>query len=315
MDPFPLLYLGCLGALIGAVELARAGLPPDEPAPPPPQRVERVAVAVPPKPDGARVPEGDGPGAWTEARCRALDGELRDVCYHQLARARAPTDLRGALLACDALTEPLLGAECRSDVAELHAPTDRDAALALCPTIPQKKWRDQCVFGVALALSTLDSPAAFRLCDGAGQWRDFCRHDVNGEIAQVNDALAMAHCAAEEGDLLTRKTCWHGIGKYVARADVDRAFRLCAQVPPGPDNLYRENCYHGLGWGAAETAGRDFVSRCPEAGPAAPSCRLGVAYNLQRFDKAGALELCEAVGRDDLTAQCRQFVTEGRVRR
>ena len=44
-------------------------------------------------------------------------------------------------------------------------------------------------FGIALAYSTVDSPWAFRRCDDAGQWRDFCRHDVNGEIAVVNVEL------------------------------------------------------------------------------------------------------------------------------
>ena len=106
------------------------------------------------------------------------------------------------------------------------------------------KWRDQCVFGIALTYSVTDSPWAFRLCDQAGQWRDFCRHDVNGEIAVVNPTLALEHCQAEEGDLLTRKTCWHGIGKYIARVDIDKAFAACEQVPSGPH--HRENCIHGL---------------------------------------------------------------------
>ncbi len=313
--PFPLLYLLCLGLSLGAVEALRAGWTPDEPAPPP-QKVERVGIAVPPKPQGVHedAAPGDGDAAWTEQRCRQLDGELRDVCLHQVARRRARTDLEGALGACRDLADPALSDECFADVAELHAPTDRDASLAVCPTIARPKWRDQCVFGISLALSTIDSRFAFQLCDEAGQWRDFCRHDVNGEIAQVDDALAWEHCAADEGDLLTRKTCWHGIGKYVARVDVDRAFALCARVPPGENDLYIENCYHGLGWGASEKAGRDFVPSCRRAGEKAPSCRLGVAYNLRRFDPAGALALCEAVGRADLEAQCVEFVTQGRVR-
>ncbi len=309
-----MLYLVCLGVSLGTVEGLRAQwVPPD---PQPPQKVEQVVIAVPPKPQGVRedAGKGDDDGAWTEQRCRQLDGELRDVCLHQVARRRARTDLEGARGACADLSDPALRDECSADVAELHAPTDRDASLAVCPTIELEKWRDQCVFGISLALSTLDSPFAFRLCDDAGQWRDFCRHDVNGEIAQVNDALAWAHCAADEGDVLTRKTCWHGIGKYVARVDVDRAFALCERVPAGPDDLYQENCYHGLGWGASETAGQDFVPECARAGAKAPSCRLGVAYNLRRFDPAAALELCEAVGRPDLNAQCIEFVTRGKLR-
>ena len=163
----------------------------------------------------------------------------------QLARQSAMRDLVGGQEACLQIEKKDTMWECLSDIAEVYAPFDREASLSLCPTIKKKKWRDQCVFGIALALSTIDSPWAFRTCDRAGTWRDFCRHDVNGEIAVVNVDLALSHCHEEEGDILRRKTCWHGIGKYIARVDVDRAFDACAQVPLGPDNLYRENCIHG----------------------------------------------------------------------
>ena len=90
------------------------------------------------------------------------------------------------------------------------------------------------------------SLGASKLCSESGQWRDFCRHDVNGEIAVVNPELALEHCAAEEGDLLMRKSCWHGIGKYIARVDVQKTYAACDQVPPGPEQLYRGNAFMGL---------------------------------------------------------------------
>lgn len=306
---FPAIYaatnLVCF-AVVGV--LLQTWEPPEETLPLVETAESRI-IAVPPKPEGAAEPgEGDGAGAWTEQRCRQLDGELRDVCFHQLARGRAPTDLIGALEACDILGDAAMRAECQSDVAELHSPTDRVAALSVCPTIETKKWRDQCVFGIALALSGIEPREAFRLCDDAGQWRDFCRHDVNGEIAQVNDPLAFEHCAAEEGDILTRKTCWHGMGKYIARVDVARAWTVCGQVPLGPDNLYRENCVHGLAWGAAESAGRDFLSQCRTLPEQLDSCRLGVAYFESRLDTASALAICEEVERTDLQGKCVQHV-------
>jgi hypothetical protein len=309
---FPSIYTGtnvvCFAAVWGLLQVWEP--PPDLPLPTLDATSTR-AIAVPPKPEGAVEPgEGDGAGSWTEQRCRQLDGELRDVCFHQLARGRAPTDLAGALDACDVLTDDGMKAECQSDVAELHAPTDRDVALAVCPTIATKKWRDQCVFGIALALSGPDPRYAFGLCDDAGQWYDFCRHDVVGEIAQVDDALAFELCAAEQGDLLTRKTCWHGMAKYIARIDVPRAWRVCGEVPLGPDRLYRENCVHGLAWGAAETAGRDFLSQCGTLPEQRDSCRLGVAYFQVRLDPAGALEICEEVERDDLKEKCQTFVRQ-----
>ncbi|MBM76144.1 MAG: hypothetical protein CMK59_12145, partial [Proteobacteria bacterium] len=175
------------------------------------------------------------------------------------------------------------------------------------------KWRDQCVFGIALSLSTIDSRWAFRTCDKAGQWRDFCRHDVNGEIAVVDLELSLEHCHAEEGDILRRKTCWHGIGKYLARVDHDRAFNACERVPKGPQDLYVENCYHGLGWGASESIGLEFASKCDRSGAYKDSCLLGIAYNLRRFDVDQAISLCSDVKRPDLNQQCRAFVLNGRL--
>ena len=138
--------------------------------------------------------------------------------------------------------------------------------------------------------------------------RDFCRHDVIGEIAVINTADALDKCAAEEGDLLTRKTCWHGIGKYLARVDVDRAYQACDQVPAGPDNLYVENCIHGLGWGASETLEESFIPDCDRAGAQKDSCLLGIAYNLRRIDKGRGLDVCALVQRSDLKAKCERFV-------
>lgn len=311
---FLALYAACLGLCLGGVELLRARWVP-APPPPPPAIDAAVAIAVPPKPEGARPVQGQGDEAprYTEAGCRARDGQLRDICFHQLAIQRARTDLEGGLAACDLVEAPETRMECQSDVAEGYARADRDAALAVCPRIDSKKWRDQCVFGIALAWSTTDSEWAFRLCDRAGQWRDFCRHDVNGEIAQVDVDLALQHCAAEEGDLLRRKSCWHGIGKYLARVDVDAAFAACARVPPGPDDIYVENCFHGLGWGASESAGVAFLPTCARAGDKADSCRLGVAYNQVRFNPQRALEICADVQRDDLRDQCLRFVRNGRL--
>lgn len=277
-------------------------------------KVQRV-ISVPPKPKGVQeVATGDGDEViYTEEGCLKQPEQFQDICFHQLARQKALTDLVGASEMCQRVQTEEMVWECLADVAELYSPVDRDAALALCPSIDRKKWRDQCVFGIALAYSTVDSPWAFRRCDDAGQWRDFCRHDVNGEIAVVNVELALANCAKEEGDLLTRKTCWHGIGKYLARVDVDAAFGACAQVPSGPNNLYRENCIHGLGWGASETAEEGFIPTCRRAGDERDSCLLGIAYNLRRFDIDRGLKICAQVQRGDLKEQCNRFVSGGRL--
>ncbi len=307
--PFAALYLACLSVCLGGMEAIKRFVPAAV-AEVPAQPVERVTIAVPPRPEGVRTVQGEGGDRMSESKCRTYSGQFRDVCYHHLARQKAPTDLVGAAAACGSIEARRGYQECLADIAELHAPTDRAAALAVCPTISRKKWRDQCVFGIALAVVPEDPEGAFALCDRAGMWRDFCRHDVNGEIAVVDPGFALAHCAKEQGNLLTRKSCWHGIGKYIARVDVGRALTTCQQVPAG---LYRENCVHGLGWGAAENGGLGFAQQCDRAGPEADSCRLGVAYNHTRFDPVAAVEICRSVRRPDLRQQCQDFVRTGRI--
>ena len=311
---FSFLYAACLALCLGAVELLQYSWP----EPPPelePQTVEHI-IAIPPRPEGVRQVKGAGDEGYryTEPGCLEHDGQYRDICFHQLARQRATTDLPGGLSACEHVEERDSRLECMADVAELYAPTDKSASLQVCPTIPRKKWRDQCVFGIALAMSTIESRWAFETCDGAGKWRDFCRHDVNGEIAVVNVGLALEHCEAEQGDLLTRKSCWHGIGKYISRVDPGAAFSACERVPKGPDDLYVENCYHGVGWGASESAGAAFAADCERAGEKKDSCLLGIAYNLRRFDIDAGLAICDTVRRSDLKEQCEKFVNAGTIR-
>ena len=311
---FWLLYGLWFGLGVGFVELAKLQWAATDIEPEP---QEQRIIAVPPKPKGAKQSETEGDGEafqYSEALCQSQPPNFIDICYHQLARQRAEHDLSGGLSSCEQIGKVDSRWECMADVAELYSSTDRDAALAVCPSIGRKKWRDQCVFGIALTYSITDSRWAFKLCSESGQWRDFCRHDVNGEIAVVNPELALEHCAAEEGDLLMRKSCWHGIGKYIARVDVQKAYAACDQVPPGPSNLYRENCIHGLGWGASESRGRDFIAGCEQSGAERDSCLLGIAYNLRRVDVDQGLQVCELVQRADLSKQCYTFVRDGVLR-
>lgn len=316
---FSILYFCCLAFCLGSIEALKHtwAQVSDETTQDLPASESR-AIAVPPKPksdENIDKNSGDGEGkvaVYTEEGCRKMRDEYKDICFQALARQLGKTDLTGGVAACELIQMVDKKWECLSDVAEAYSTFDRDAALQVCPTIKRKKWHDQCFFGIALAYSTTDSRWAFRACDMSGQWRDYCRHDVNGEIAVVNLDLALAHCAAEEGDLLTRKTCWHGIGKYIARVDVSRAFEACQKVPLGPQNLYRENCVHGLGWGASEKkeVGASFVAQCDRAGEQKDSCLLGVAYNLKRFNLDTALSICDQVARTDLASQCVAFVNK-----
>ncbi len=304
---FLLLYLVCLGLCVSAVQGARAAaaaLPDASEA----VLEQQVAVAIPPKPEteldrGRGDPSAEGTH-YDEASCNRYEGDFRDVCYHALARQRAPRDLQGALLACDVVQRKRLRMECQADAAELHVATDLAAARAVCPGIPARKWRDQCFFGIAMALVNIDPHQALAGCDDAGIWRDFCRHDVLGEVSVFDLDMVLEVCHREEGDLLTRKTCWHGIGKYIGRVDLPRAFAACERVPTGPSGVYRENCIHGAGWAAGERFADAGLAHCSRAGSFEDSCRLGVAFQIERSQPQIAADICRSVERGDLRDHC-----------
>ncbi|MBN1335746.1 MAG: hypothetical protein JXB39_07275 [Deltaproteobacteria bacterium] len=308
---FYLLWLAvCVAGVEGARRLSWAPTSVPEASVP----AERVTLAVPPKPEVESVApraQAQGTGGsvlYDEATCRRYKGDFRDVCFQALARQRAVRDLEGGLLACEEVGRRRLRLECMADVAEYHASTDLEAALAVCPAIEARKWRDQCVFGIAMALVPLDTALALATCDDAGMWRDFCRHDVLGETSVRDLDRVLEICGREEGDLLTRKTCWHGIGKYIGRVDLDRAFEACRRVPPGPGILYRENCFHGAGWAAGERWGVGGAIRCSEAGPQVDSCRVGVAFELKATSPSEAVDVCRTVVRSDLRNHCLDWI-------
>ncbi len=302
-------YAVCLALSLGAVQGLLLAVPPAEAA----VALDLATdfVAVPPKPRGADPPErGEGEGAtYTEEACRALTGDFRDACFHFLALQRVARDLEGARQACAEIAGGSLRWECEADLGELHARNDRAEAEALCGGIPPKKWRDQCVFGIAMQWSTDDPAFARGACDRAGMWRDFCRHDVNGEVAQVDPQAALAWCNTQlgQGSLLQRKTCFHGLGKYVGRVDPPGALSLCREVSD-VEPLYRENCFHGIGWAVAESDSEAALRLCVREGGAwSDSCMLGVSAHAKRLDAARALALCADVERSDLRKRCEDF--------
>ncbi len=303
------LYALCLVGCLGTVEGLRRAAPPSGATVE--LDLDQDFIAVPPKPHGARPAEpGEGTAArYTEASCRELEGDFRDACFHFLALQRAERDLLGAQQACAAISASGPRWECEADLGELHSKVDRPTAEALCTEIPPKKWRDQCHFGIAMAWSRQDPGYARDRCESAGMWRDFCRHDVNGEIAQVDPEGALAWCVTQStrGTPLQRKTCFHGLGKYLGRTDPGRALGICQQVPE-TDPLYRENCFHGLGWAVAETDEDQALALCAgRAGSWRDSCRLGVSSHAKRLDAARALEICAGVERADLRRRCEDF--------
>lgn len=303
--PFAGLYLLCLVVLLTLRFGLAAGLPaPDAPAVAP--TAAESVMAVPPKPGGVAAGngEGEGEGVLTRAHCLTMPDQVRDVCFQSLARQLAAGDPDGALAVCDEIGDEELRLECHADVAEVLGPTELAAAEAICDRIDRVKWRGQCHFGIGLARAHEDPPSALGQCEKAETFRDFCRHDVVGTVSEVNLDAAVAFCAREEGDTLTRKTCWHGIGKYLARRDFDEAVAACGRST----EQWRSNCFHGLGWGAAERDPDATLAACARLPEFADSCRQGVAYELKRADPQRAITLCSSLQTEAIRTRCLDFV-------
>ncbi len=303
--PFLALYFACLGFCLAGIEGLRRVEPLD--SEPPPQRIAEV-TAVPPKPEGApSSPKGeDGGEPVTREGCLQLSSDYRDACFSALAWQLAERDPDGALAACEEVEDPEGRWECHSDVAEMHALQNATVSEGICRAIPRKRWHDQCWFGMALAHAKVSFEPARAYCEQAGMWRDFCRHDVNGEIAQVDAAAALAWCDLEQGTSLQRKTCYHGLGKYLGRTDPSLAAEICDSVPTH-EPLYRQNCHHGLGWALAESEEEAALRFCGAQSSHPDSCRMGVSSHAKRLDPARAWEICEGVEDRSLRDRCASF--------
>ncbi len=308
---FSVLVALCLAVLFGA-RFALARLVEEVAAATQPEMSAEPGMALPPKPSGMEAlpeqlgaGEGDGLGLLTREGCLARSESLLDVCFHALARQGAARDPQGSLAICAEVKDAELGLECRSDVAEATAPVDREIAETICKGIDSLKWRGQCHFGIGLAMAEIDPPYALGRCEQAEVFRDFCRHDVVGEVALVDLEPAVAFCAQEQGDILTRKTCWHGIGKYIARRDANEAALACMRSTPE----WIGNCYHGLGWGAAERDPDATLAFCERQGQYRDNCQQGVAHQLKRADPTRAVSLCENISNAAIRARCLTFVT------
>ena len=272
------------------------------------------AMAIPPKPAGLKAPaaeggDGEGDERLTFEACTAMATGVRDVCWQALARQQSAVDPQGALGVCDQVVEPELKLECVDDVAEATTLADRAGAERICTGVVDRKWRGQCWFGVGLAWAETDSDYALGRCEHAEAFERFCRHDVVGEVSLVDVDAGVAFCTRGEAehadDDLTRKTCWHGIAKYLARRDVGEAAAACERATAS----WRGTCYHGLGWGGSERDPDGTLAACAGFGPWADYCRQGVAHEQKRVDPTRALALCEAIGTTTVRARCLEFVT------
>lgn len=308
---FPAYYAVSLVLLLGTVQVAQAYHRAAPAVHATPSGPAAAVMEPPPKPGVEPSTSGHGGGApgeqpvFTLERCQRLEGDVADACYGEVARNKAAKDPDAGLSACSHILDAELRLKCVADVAEDHAVIEVAWSRATCETIPSKKWRDQCVFGISNAFALVDPTFALRNCEDAGQWKPFCRHDVNGERATVDPEAAMAYCAALPVNL--QNTCWHGIGKYIGRNDEAAAAAWCSKVPT--DHDFRGQCFHGLGWAAAEKDGVAAIDRCDGYADQRDSCVLGVAYEQWRYDPESAARLCERAGADEEKRRCLDFMS------
>lgn len=313
--PFVALVVGIFAALLG-LQLALAAGWVSAVTRMAPTPVPAEAMLVPPKPaarpDGTPAPaEGPGDAAQrlTFEGCAAMAAVVQDVCWQALARQQAEVDADGALAVCTHIVDRELRLECVDDVAESITLRDRARAESICLGVEDRKWRGQCWFGVGLAWAETDSAYALARCAKAEAFERFCRHDVVGEVSLVDLDAGVAFCTQGEvekaDDTLARKTCWHGIAKYLARRDIHEAAAACGRATES----WRGTCFHGLGWGAAERDPDGTLATCAAFGAYADSCRQGVAYELKRADATRAMALCEAIATDAIRERCVEFVS------
>lgn len=309
--PFTILVIAVFLALLGAQLVLVHGWVEVEGAPAPMAQSE--AMAIPPKPSGLKPTvaadgEGEGERRLTFEACAGMATAVQDVCWQALARQQALADPQGALTVCAQVVDPELKLECVDDIAEATTLTDRAGAEQICNDVQDRKWRGQCWFGVGLAWAETDADYALTRCDRAEAFERFCRHDVVGEVSLVNLDAGVAFCARGEAehadDDLTRKTCWHGIAKYLARRDVIEAAEACGRATES----WRGTCFHGLGWGASERDPDRALAACPGFGAYADYCTQGVAHELKRVDPTRAHALCEAIGTSSVRSRCLEFV-------
>lgn len=303
----------CVFALLLALQVALArgivrAATTTAPAPP------SDAMAIPPKPAGQRAAaapgaDGEGDERLTFEACARMATGVRDVCWQALARQQSGVDPKGALEVCANVVELELRLECVDDVAEATTLADRAGAERICASVEDRKWRGQCWFGVGLAWAETDSDYALGRCAQAEAFERFCRHDVVGEVSLVDVDAGVAFCTRGEtehaDDDLTRKTCWHGIAKYLARRDVSQAAAACERATES----WRGTCYHGVGWGGSERDPDGTLAACDGFGRWADYCRQGVAHEQKRVDPTRALALCEAIGTPTIRSRCLEFVT------
>lgn len=271
------------------------------------------AMAAPPKPAGAsELPVTSEPGEGTgesttitPQTCERIAAALQNTCWQALARQVAQVDPDESLRTCERIDDGEMVLECRADVAESIAVVSPGRATDICAAIESTKWRGQCHFGIGLATAETDPEYAIGRCADAEIFQTFCRHDVVGEVGLVNLPAATAICAREEGDWLTRKTCWHGIGKYLARRDMVEAAGACEAATLD----WRGTCYHGVGWGGAERDVEAALATCATFVGYADNCKHGVANQQKRIDAARAVSLCESISAAATRARCLDFVT------
>ena len=239
--------------------------------------------------------------------CNEFSDDYKSTCLKMYALKSAANDFEEAWKICKQIDQNLLRDECYNDIIIEIGKEKPEEIKKYCNEINSEKWRGECYFNMALFLTKINITKAFAICNKAEIYVPFCYHDVAGEASLINTTKALNICE-KQVDNLTKRTCFHGIGKYLGRNKPDKAIIYCNQIE---DKGYKESCYHGLGWGMAEIdmGNMDYArSNCEGIeSELKNNCFIGVAWKLSKNDKEKAKEVCNNIKNEQIKKECLNF--------
>ena len=110
----------------------------------------------------------------------------------------------------------------------------------------------------------------------------------------------------KQTDNLMRRTCFHGIGKYLGKSMQDKAITYCGQIK---ESDIKKSCYHGAGWGVSEISDSGkAVSYCKKIkSNFTDNCLVGVAWQISKTNNELSKKICENVINKVAKTKCLNF--------
>jgi len=240
----------------------------------------------------------------TKSICNDFNKDYKNTCLQLNAQKSAVNDFDKAWKICKQINQDSLRDECYNDIIIEIGKENPEEAQQHCEKINSEKWRGECYFNMALFLTKTNIAKAFAMCDKAEIYIPFCYHDVAGEVSLINATIALNICGKQ--DNLTKRTCFHGIGKYLGRSKPEKAIIHCNIIK---EKEYKETCYHGMGWGISETNDSNkAIFYCKKTKSYfTDKCLVGVAWQVSKTNKELSGKICERVIVDEVKTECLSY--------